>query len=1300
MRGFKGVLVVVFAVVACGTLALGAGSASALNTHLFSGSFGSAGSGAGQVLLSAASSNVAGSGVAVDAGSGDVYVADTGNFRVDEFSSAGVFVRAWGWGVADGLPAFEVCTLSCQQGLSGSAAGQFVNPVFIAVDNSAGPSAGDVYVGDVGDNRVTKFSAAGAVVGAWGVGGQLDGSTTGAGVFGALAGVAVGPGGTGTLYVLNTASGVFEFEQDGTFATEFEVARGTEPHGLAVDAAGDIFKVNGDLSVEEITGANSDVGQVTPEGVGLGGSTNASGLAVGASGDLYVAEPGGVAHYAFAEPGVVSEPGGRTCTLGSHAGCVATDVFGAGTLSGGSGVGFDPSSGGVFVDDASAGLLDVFAPLVLPDVASGSAGEVHPTSAKLEGSVNPSGVQLSDCRFDYGTSTAYGQSAPCVPAAGSIPADSSPHSVTAGLAGLTPGVTYHFRLQASNANCASCTSFGEDATFATPPPPSITGANATGLTATSADLNAQINPNGSDTSYRFEWGTSMAYGTSVPVPDADIGSGTGSVAVTTHLAGLSANATYHWRVIASNPSGTTTGVDHTFVYETNGGGLPDNRAYEMVSPPQKNGAVLGTLFGSNPSVSDDGSRVMIESIQCFAGSVSCTASRADSNGEPFEFSRTSGGWAPTPLAPPALPADATTRVRFSAEGDTALFTSPTAPFGEDDFLARRPDGSFVDIGPSSPPALGANGSPSGSQAMTADLSHLVFENQGHGWPFDATQGLGRSLYEYAGSGSAPVLVGVSGGAGSTDLISACETLLGEPRGGDSRGLSADGGTVFFTAMACASGSGVNAGVAVPADALYARIGGSRTVLVSGRSPLGCTGVCLGSPAGAANFRGASADGSKVFFLDTQQLTDTASEDNHSGDTAAGATGCEETTGVNGCNLYEYDFTNPAGRNLLAVSAGDTSGAGPRVQGVVAFALDGSHVYFVAKGVLTGAANSEGTVARNGADNLYVFERDAGNPEGRVAFIASLPGSDRRRWTPPIGANVTPDGRFLVFASRGLLTSEDTSALGAAQVFRYDAVTGALVRISIGENGFADNGNAPGGAPCLFAFSCPEDASIVSASGFFQASPVRTDPTMSHDGAFVFFESPVGLTPGALNDVQIGSGQEGVIYEQNVYEWHEGHVYLISDGRDVSAAGKHVMESGRLDLSSVHLIASDGSGGNVFFQTADSLVGQDTDTQVDIYDARVCTSGDPCIAPPTVVSSCEGEACRGAPGGVPSLGAAVSSVFAGAGNPAPPHSPAAVKKKNKEKVKQKRARHKKGKVKRKRGSGRAVRSGGRVKRGRS
>ncbi len=352
-------------------------------------------------------------------------------------------------------------------------------------------------------------------------------------------------------------------------------------------------------------------------------------------------------------------------------------------------------------------------------------------------------------------------------------------------------------------------------------------------------------------------------------------------------------------------------------------------------------------------------------------------------------------------------------------------------------------------------------------------------------------------------------------------------------------------------------------------------------------------------------------------------------------------------------------------------------------------------------VLTGVGNARGQVARDGAENLYVFERDADHPEGHVVFIAALsgenpglPGSDPVQWIGgDLAANVTPDGRFLVFLSHERLTADDSSSTGAAQVFRYDAQTGVLVRISIGEHGFNDNGNAG-----------VRNASIVRPSrGLFAGGPVRSDPTMSHDGAFVFFQSPVALTPGALDEVRIGTTETGEpIYAGNVYEWHEGHVYLISDGRDTAQfyTPTYTEENGGGGLSATGLVGSDATGANVFFTTADPLVGQDTDSGVDYYDARICTSEDPCVSASAQSSAgCQGEGCHGTPGVAPVFGAPGSAVFNGAGNPALPSAPVVKAKKKAKPTRRahgkKKAKHKK---KKKKAHG-AARTGKHVKRGR-
>jgi hypothetical protein len=362
----------------------------------------------------------------------------------------------------------------------------------------------------------------------------------------------------------------------------------------------------------------------------------------------------------------------------------------------------------------------------------------------------------------------------------------------------------------------------------------------------------------------------------------------------------------------------------------------------------------------------------------------------------------------------------------------------------------------------------------------------------------------------------------------------------------------------------------------------------------------------------------------------------------------------------GENLYEYDFSAAEGHHLIDLSAGDTSGHGPGVEGVVAMSNDGSHVYFVAEGVLTPTSNGQGQLPRADAENLYVYERDGAYPAGHTAFITDLSSADATEWKNPENpANVTPEGRYLLFTSHSDLTPDDDSAAGAAQVFRYDAdqtaqeiseTVPALVRISIGNDGFNDDGNGFAPTPCNEGL-CSLDARIASNLTTDQLN--HRDPSMSNNGQYVFFQSPVGLTPQALDDVRVGEHVDPQVpeYAQNVYEYHEGHVHLISDGHDVSVNKGDSSEctENATSISSVCLLGTDASGADVFFTTADQLVSQDTDTELDVYDARICTSGEPCVQVPPPLAPCNEEACHGIPPAVPALLTPGSATFNGQGN---------------------------------------------------
>ena len=134
------------------------------------------------------------------------------NHRVEKFDSSGNFILMFGQGVNSGTGNPNVCTNAgaptdvCQSGTSSSSPGGFQTPTFVAVDGSASLSAGDVYIGDTGDNLVSKFDSSGNLVASWGTGGQLSG-------FSSLAGIAVDP--SGNLWVYNQGGDIFSSPKTG-----------------------------------------------------------------------------------------------------------------------------------------------------------------------------------------------------------------------------------------------------------------------------------------------------------------------------------------------------------------------------------------------------------------------------------------------------------------------------------------------------------------------------------------------------------------------------------------------------------------------------------------------------------------------------------------------------------------------------------------------------------------------------------------------------------------------------------------------------------------------------------------------------------------------------------------------------------------------------------------------------------------------------------------------------------------------------------------------------------------------------
>lgn len=200
------------------------------------------------------------------------------------------------------------------------------------------------------------------------------------------------------------------------------------------------------------------------------------------------------------------------------------------------------------------GADQTFVPTAVPAVVTKPASSIRDTTAQLNGTVDPNGLATTTT-FEYGTSTAYGTKT-AVKSAGS---GTSARSVSAGVTGLAGATTYHYRLVATS---AAGTTAGADQTFTTLGRPTVQTGGAASIGEQTATLTGSVTPNGHSTSWYFEWGTSLSYGTRLATTNA--GSGTTAVAVSAPLSGLSAGTTYHVRLVATNSAGTTTGADVAF----------------------------------------------------------------------------------------------------------------------------------------------------------------------------------------------------------------------------------------------------------------------------------------------------------------------------------------------------------------------------------------------------------------------------------------------------------------------------------------------------------------------------------------------------------------------------------------------------------------------------------------------------------------------------------------------------------------------------------------------------------------
>jgi hypothetical protein len=844
--------------------------------------------------------------------------------------------------------------------------------------------------------------------------------------------------------------------------------------------------------------------------------------------------------------------------------------------------------------------LPALASAAPPTLTINPATGVTATTAQVSGEVNPEGASTT-WKFQYISAEAFDEnlehSLPGFQGATTGPTDTTETTepLSGELTGLDPATRYHLRLFAqSSGGSAEAVA----ATFKTPGAAPLVKAWAAGpIAPTTADLNAQVDPQGSATVYWFEWGPADCSANpcaSIPAEhDASAGAGRIYVYVLRHLSGLSPETTYHFRLLAENSVGTTEGPDQTFTTAapepacTNAGlpgtaFLPDCRAYEMVSPPAK-----------------DGADVIASSYKTFAAEVGdavsfpATAPFGQVQGSSTDvqyLSRRDGaagtnGWRTHAINPPgsaptfqaiALNSVPTFEAVFTPDLTRAVYKS-LAPLTDAPNVAEVPNLyrlGDLDAGESPPQLLSPSASPlvlpsfldpvfklfltNSFDGASRDLSHVIFQSPWNLTGDGSFTGFeGGNLYEYADGAGLRAVGRIPSGPDTS-----CDDLAGPPceaapssRAGISVSLtfvnsqystgmiSADGSRILFTTP--------------ETGAIYLREDGTRTYQLASNGQLWAM----------------SADGSRVFF----------------------------TTGA---DLYMYEVEKPEGSRLTLLS--ETNGGAD----VVGASADGHYLYFIASPQLVPGEPSPADLG------LYRWH------DGDIAYIGQFPTGEERTLNSPLArwdlssltktSRVTPDGRSLLFSAnsdkgfRGRGGFAGYAHETHREIYLYSADTGRLVCVSCNPTGDPATG----------------DALVDLRAGSSGSVPTQhLSHALSADGRHVFFSTPDSLLPEDTNGYF------------DAYEY------------DVPTATLHLISTGT-DSADSYYLDSSPDGSDVYFATRQRLVGWDVDRSYDLYDARV-EGGFP--EPRPVPAACEGESClpatQAAPGAPPS-----ASQAAGPGNP--------------------------------------------------
>jgi hypothetical protein len=1133
---------------------------------------------------------------------------------------------------------------------------------------------------------------------------------------------------SGNIYYVseNQALGyvVYGYNSSGAALSGFPVTTSSRHAcGAAVDSEGHLWLANhggsndDNSSVEEFTASGAEVGSVQ-----LGKNPRAAcKVAFDSNDDLYVAGQNGplwkytaASDYAsgtvvIADTGDPAKPASvDSMAVDPITHDVYADIYrgnarypygsrideynSAGEFLGefaeGEGLGFPNITRGIAVDPVTHYVYTTSAKKVLvygdefidetATVTTKPASEVVVTSARLNGAVDPEGLAIADCHIEWGTDQRYDNSVPC----DTTPSGSGDVPVSAPISGLSSGTTYHYRVFATTS--AGRLATGEDEEFTTHFPPSVKTPLVSALTDSAADLNALINPKEADTSYRFEWGTSLAYGHDVPVPDGEIPSGTADVPVTTHLSGLAPNTTYHWRISAQSAYGTATGPDSSFttlgpaIVETTGSPLRTTETAELDGRVDPRSAPTTFHFEYGPAPCDanpcqstpnrsagSGSEVKLvaEQIEGLTPATIYHYRLVADNGKPGASDvgadmtvRTRGSDAPLSHGhfpgPPgsdrayeqvSIPdsggnpvvAAGQLATAFSINGDRAIYAvNGGTPISESGT-------SFAGT------LLFAERTPNGwqSRQFTPPRSELLSPPE---WGIRATNDLSYVLGENTSASSSDAAVwGLPTGGSPNQLF---RSISPQGRLGTFiPGLSADGSRALVQ---------VGGGVVDPA---YPETGSADNLYdVSTGTPHlasvlpGDIPACIKGELPPPATPWISADGSRLFFSSHGDALD--------------------CTGTN--QLYV--------RNLQTETSAWMSGpaiSGPTCDAYLLRTTEEAAFFWTA-GRLTSADTSASSCGSESDGDVYRYELSNGSLECLTCVVEGADADVNFSGSGNIPAGqivrqiaIAPDGSRIYFKSNAHLLP-GTPSSGFA-IYRLDVASGSLAYVGpveasdgTGESGEGANAIGPDGSVYIFrsadpglnpigsadngglpqyyryddhdrslvCVSCPSDGAPASASvpNAFSGDDLGRVP-LSDDGSTFAFATPTPLVGSDQNTPKAGTKEP--TSGTDIYEWRDGRVLLVTDGLTSWPA---------LGGDSTETPVVSGltpNGRDLFFTAPIQYTADALDAYRRLYDARI--GGGFEFPPPP--RPCPLEVCQGTPKGVPEEAGPGTSAFAGPGN---------------------------------------------------